>query len=130
MPRYLPDFDDPYPLNLVAVPGTLSLNGVFAGRPDLMERRGAMILYINPKDAMARSISDGDKILVKNELAEVAFTAVVTDLVASGCVAAPGVYNKKDSGQALQMNALTHSRLSDIGEGTAMNGNYVEVVKA
>lgn len=129
MPRYLPDYDDPYPLNLVAIPGTLSLNGVFACRSDLMERRGPMILYINPKDALERGISSGDSIIAKNDLAEVPFKAQVTELVAETCVAAPGVYNRKDSGQKLQMNALTHSRLSDIGQGTAMNGNYVEVVK-
>ncbi|MCQ2509098.1 MAG: molybdopterin-dependent oxidoreductase [Lachnospiraceae bacterium] len=130
MPRYIPDFDDPYPLSLTAVPGTLSLNGVFACRPDLMEKRGAMILYINPADAEKRGIADGDRIIVKNELAEVPFTAAVTDLIAESCVGAPGVFNKKDAGQELLMNALTHSRLSDIGEGTAMNGNHVEVVKA
>ncbi|MCQ2500387.1 MAG: molybdopterin-dependent oxidoreductase [Lachnospiraceae bacterium] len=130
VPRYLPDFDDPYPLSLTAIPGTLSLNGVFAGRHDLMERRGAMILYMNPADAAKRGISSGDQILAKNDLAEVAFTAEVTEQIVAGCVGAPGVYNKQDAGQELLVNALTHSRLSDIGEGTAMNGNYVEVVKA
>lgn len=130
MPRYLPDFDDPYPLNLVAIPSPLSVNSVFASRHDLMERRGAMVLYINPADAEARGISNGDAILAKNDLAEVGFTAAVTELIAKGCVGAPGVYNKKYAGQPLVMSALTHSRLSDIGEGTAMNGNYVEVEKA
>ncbi|MDO4490698.1 MAG: molybdopterin-dependent oxidoreductase [Lachnospiraceae bacterium] len=129
MPRYIPDFDDPYPLALTAIPGTLSLNSVFAARRDLMERRGAMILYLNPEDAAERAIVTGDRVLVKNDLAEVEFTGVVTELMAKGSVGAPGVYSKKDAGQRLLMNALTHSRLSDMGEGTAMNGNYVEVEK-
>ncbi len=129
MPRYIPDFDDPYPLSLTAIPGTITLNSVFTCRRELVEKRGKMILYMNPADAAAREIVTGDRVLVKNDLAEVPYTAAVTDLIAETCVGVPGVYSKEDAGQKVVMNALTHSRLSDIGEGTAMNGNYVEVVK-
>lgn len=130
MPRYIPDFDDPYPLSLTAVPGIFTLNTVFSSRSDLIEKRGPMILYMNPADAENRGIVTGDKILVRNDLDQAAFTAVVTDLIAETCVAAPGVFSRRDAGQDQLMNSLTHSRLSDIGEGTAMNSNRVEVVRA
>ena len=66
---------------------------------------------------------------MKNDLAEVKFTARVTELVADGCAAVQGVFGKERTGQSLQVNALHHHRLSDIGEGTTLNGNYVEIIK-
>lgn len=130
MPCYLEDFPDDkekWPLSLVAVPSSDTLNSVFFGRPDLIEKRGKMLLLMNPQDAEDRGIKDGDSVLVKNDLAEVAFTACLTDLTVKGCVASTGVYDRNQSGQKLQLNALHHGRISDIGAGTTLNGNRVEV---
>ena len=129
MPCYQEDFPSPYPLNLVSIPGFYSLNTVFAIRDDLMEKRGPMQLILHTEDAAARNIKNGDQVIAFNDMAEVPYEALVTDQIARGCAAVSGVYGTKDSGQALQTNALHRARLSDIGNGTSMNGNFIDVRK-
>ncbi|MEL7625052.1 MAG: molybdopterin-dependent oxidoreductase [Clostridiales bacterium] len=130
LPRYLESHGGPYPLRLVSVPSGYTLNSIFLERPELLQQRGLMILALHPEDAASRDISDNDSIVAFNDLAEVGFMARVTDKVAKGTAAAPGIYTRSASRNGLLVNALHHERLSDIAEATTMNDNTIEVKKA
>ena len=130
LPRWMPPYAGPEPLRLISVPGLWTLNSVFHERTeDLIPSRGPMRLCLNPADAAARGISTGDEVEAFNDLARVRFTAFVTELVAPGAAAAPGVYAHRLTKSGLGVNALQHARLTDLAEATTMNDNTVEVVR-
>ena len=130
VPCYLPCHGGDYPLKLIAVPNQYTLNSIFLEREDLTEKRGSMELLIHPSDAGVRGIKDGGRVIAFNELAEVAFTARVTPLIAPGSAAAAGVYSMDASANGLLVNALHHQRLSDIGAATTLNDNTIDVSPA
>lgn len=130
VPCYRESYGGSQPLRLVSVPDCDTLNSIFLEREALVKHRGAMRLWMHPRDGAARGISDGDLVTAWNDLAEVQFEARLTDLVAPGTVAASGIYTSGITGQRWQVNALHHGRLSDIGAATTMNDNAVEVRRA
>ena len=116
-----------YPLHLIASPSVYTLNSEFRDREDLLKGRGPQKLIIHTEDAAARGILDGEEITAYNDLAAVAFQAVVSDRIARGNVVCEGVYRRDQCRGGKAFNALTHERLSDLAEGTTMNDNMVEI---
>lgn len=119
--------EKPYPLHLVAAPSVYTLNSTFSSEKNLTDARGKMTLILSESDARERGIKDGDRIRVSNDLARVIFYADVRPDIAEGVVVAEGVYTKETSVDGKTVNALFHEDLSDLGEATTMNDNYVEV---
>ncbi|WP_432735132.1 molybdopterin-containing oxidoreductase family protein [Maridesulfovibrio sp. FT414] len=129
VPGYIENHGGSYPLRLIAVPSSDTLNSTFLERDDLLERRGVMALGMHPDDAAARGISHGDTVRVYNDLGEVRFVAELSGNIARGAVAATGVFKASQSANGNLVNTLHHERLSDIGEATTLNDNTVEVCK-
>lgn len=129
MPHYTECYGGTQSLHLVSVPSRYTLNSIHQNHEELAAKRGPMILVMNTEDADRRGIQSGDPILCYNELAEVAFIAETTDMIARGAVAAIGVYKTSQSLNGLTCNALHHDRLTDMGDATTMNDNTVEVKK-
>lgn len=127
MPHYTESYGGAEDLYLISVPSRYTLNSIFQTHKKLSENRGPMILVMNTEDARVRGIEDGSTVLCGNDLAEVEYTAKVTDLIAKGAVAAVGIYNCSQSPGGFTCNALHHPRLSDGGEATTMNDNKVNV---
>ena len=125
MPRYIPPYGGEYPLHLVAVPSCRTLNSIFQEQK-MQEKHPVLLLH--PRDAANRNLSDGDMVLACNDLAQVPFRIHVSELVAPGTAAVPGIYAA--AGKHLLVNALHHERLSDMGEATTLNDNTVEICKA
>jgi len=92
-----------------------------------VEARGGQKLIMHTQDASDRQIKDEDLILAFNDQSAVIFTAVLTDHIARGNVICEGVYRRDHCPGGRAFNSLTSERLSDMGEGTTMNGNRVEV---
>ena len=130
LPRYTKARGGSYPLRLVASPSAWSLNCEYLDRKDLMEHRGAQKLILHTQDAAERGIEDGQLIEAFNDLSSVFFEAVVTDRIARGNAVCEGIYHRSDCVGGRAFNALTSENLSDLGEGTTMNDNRVEVRKA
>lgn len=121
--------EENYPLRIVSVPATETLNSIFLNRQELVEKKGKIKLMMHPEDAQIRGICSGDRVICFNELAKVEFEAILTENIAKGAVAAPGVFRSNQTFNGLGVNALQHDRLSDIGAATTMNDNSVEVRK-
>ncbi|MDO4466764.1 MAG: molybdopterin-dependent oxidoreductase [Bacillota bacterium] len=120
LPQYVPNLEDDYPLSLVCIPDFYTLNSVFDDRKDLLKKRGECIVYIHPEDARTRNIKDRDSVLLYNDLGSFHCTCSISPQIVEGCVAISGSF---------PFNLLHHARISDMGKGTTLNDNRVEMKK-
>ncbi len=129
LPRYLPPHSagDPHPLQLVTAPAVQALNSTFHEREALRRRMGTMALQLNPAEAAARGLTEGDPVTAFNGLGEVAFTLKVTDKVPLGVAVAEGVWWRRFAPGNRTVNALTSQRLTDRGGGSTFYDNRVDV---
>ena len=129
LPRFLPPHsaNDPHPLQLVTAPAVQGLNSTFHEREDLRRRMGPMALQLNPAEAAARGLAEGDPVTAFNGLGEVAFTLKVTDKVPTGVAVAEGVWWQRFAPGDRTVNALTSQRLTDRGGGSTFYDNRVDV---
>ena len=118
-----------YPLIFVSPPNHFFLNSSFAGATSLKAKAIEPFLEINPEDAEARGINDGDLIRVENERGGLSIKAKVVNSVLPGVVVSAGLWWKDDYANGSGVNALTPDDLSDIGGGAVFFSSLVEVKK-
>jgi anaerobic selenocysteine-containing dehydrogenase len=120
-----------YPLELLARKNDNYMNSTFANLPGhrKMETRTNQKLELNPLDAAARGLSDGDPVRVFNGRGRIELTAMLNAHLPAGVVAARLDWAKLNSGGA-NINALTSERLTDIGGGATFYSTLVEVEKS
>lgn len=119
-----------YPLDFMTPPDHEVLNSTFNIAPAVRERRGPPLLWINPADAAARGIADGDRVAVFNDLARLTMTARVTDDVRPGLCLTESNRPAADFPENLPLNALSHDAPVAPAGGPAFHDNRVEVEKA
>jgi anaerobic selenocysteine-containing dehydrogenase len=129
LPRYLPSHEEQgaLPLRLMTAPNPYALNATFYEQEDLRRKQGGMRLQMNPGDAGARGLADGERVVAWNELGEVTFLLSVTDRVPKGVAVAEGVWWLAYAPGSRSVNALTSQRLTDQGGGSTFYDNRVEV---
>ncbi len=117
-----------YPLELLGRKNDNYMNSTFANLEGhrKMEARKAGKLEIHPVDAAARGISDGDRVRVFNDRGELRLTALVTGSLPAGVVAGRLDWAKFHP-EAVNVNALTSERLTDIGGSPTFYSVLVEV---
>ena len=90
-------------------------------------------LWIHPEDAAARSINDGDMVLVYNDRGQVKIPAKITDRVAKGVTTlSQGIwYTPDENGVDTRgsINVLTSQRPTPFARGNGQHTNLVEVQK-
>jgi anaerobic selenocysteine-containing dehydrogenase len=86
-------------------------------------------LEMNPDDADARGIEEGDAIRVFNTLGEMRVTARVSPLIKAGTVAFPKGVWRRNTANGFTSNALTPDTLADLGGGACFNDARVQVQK-
>ena len=118
-----------YPLTFVSPPNHFFLNSSFAGVSSLKAKAIEPFLEINPEDAEARGINDGDLVRVENERGGVSIKVKVVNSVLPGVVVSAGLWWKDDYVNGSGVNALTPDDLSDIGGGAVFFSSRVEVKK-
>ncbi|MBJ6726507.1 molybdopterin-containing oxidoreductase family protein [Geomesophilobacter sediminis] len=129
LPCYLPTHEEQgkLPFRLMTAPTPYALNASFYDREDLREKQGGMQLMMNPADAAAKGVADGDRVVAWNDLGEVTFLLQVTDKVPTGVVVAEGVWWLAYAPGKRSVNALTSQRLTDAGGGSTFYDNRVDV---
>jgi anaerobic selenocysteine-containing dehydrogenase len=117
-----------YPLEFLPRKADNYMNSTFANHPghQKMEAGTANRLEMHAEDAAARGISSGDEVLVGNDRAEIVMTALVSERVRPGVVAARLAWNKC-SPEGEGINQLTSQRLTDFGRGPTFYSTLVEV---
>lgn len=127
LPCYLPPYEGDYPLRLMTGPSLYALNSSFRERDDLLKKEKAMFLQMNPADAEAKGMREGEPVIAFNQLGEVFFTLHVTSKVPSGVVVAEGVWWLSHCPGPRSVNALISQRLTDQGGGSTFYDNTVDV---
>jgi anaerobic selenocysteine-containing dehydrogenase len=127
LPCYLPPYGGDYPFHLMASPSLYALNSSFREREDLRKKEMAVFLQMNPADAEAKDVREGDPVIAFNSLGEVSFVLHVTPKVPAGVVVAEGVWWLNHSPGPRSVNALTSQRLTDQGGGSTFYDNTVDV---
>jgi anaerobic selenocysteine-containing dehydrogenase len=129
LPRLLPTHaaGDGFPLRLQPATTPFALNSSFYEQEDLRSRQNCMELMMNPGDAEARGLADGQQVLAYNELGEVGFTVKVSERIPAGTVVTEGVWWREFIHGGRGVNALTSQRLTDGGRGSTLYDVAVEV---
>lgn len=74
VPCYKEPYGGAYPLSLISIPDSHTLNSIFLERRDLVQKRGPAALMLHPLDAAERKVREGDMVTAWNDLAEVDFS--------------------------------------------------------
>ncbi len=120
--------DGRHPLQLVTAKSALHfLNSQYANLPRHVQAEREPLLDLSDADAAARSIDDGDMVCAYNDRGSVEARARVGDRVPAGVVALPSGWWASGSPGGASANALTSSRLTDLGGGCAFHDTLVEV---
>ncbi|HBA89416.1 MAG TPA: formate dehydrogenase [Geobacter sp.] len=129
LPRYLPTHEETgaLPFRLMTAPNPYALNATFYEQEDLRRKQGGMRLKMNPAEAAARGLADGERVVAWNALGEVSFLLSATDKVPAGLVVAEGVWWLAYAPGDRSVNALTSQRLTDLGGGSTFYDNRVDV---
>ncbi len=127
LPCFLPPYEGDYPFRLMTAPSLYCLNSSFREREDLRKTEKGMFLQMNPADAKAKGINEGESVIAFNQLGEVSFTLRVTPRVPSGVVVAEGIWWLEHCRGLHSVNALTSQRLTDDGGGSTFYDNTVDV---
>ncbi|UWZ85960.1 molybdopterin-containing oxidoreductase family protein [Occallatibacter riparius] len=119
-----------YPLELLGRKNDNYMNSTFANLPGhrKMESRTSQRLEIHPVDAEPRGIADGDRVRVSNGRGSLLLSALINEKLPAGVVAARLDWAKLHP-DAVNVNALTSERLTDIGAAPTFYSTLVEVVR-
>jgi anaerobic selenocysteine-containing dehydrogenase len=122
-----PELARRFPLALISPAAHAFLNSSFANLPKQVRQEKRPFVEINPEDAAARRIAEGDRVRVSNERGSCELTAVVTTRARPGVVVSPSVWWNKLSPGHTNINQLTSQTLTDMGGGATFYDALVEV---
>lgn len=137
LPVYVPNFEgweaskqSQYPLQLTGFHYKSRTHSTY-GNVELLKDAAKQEMWINPMDAEARSIKNGDLIRIFNDRGEVRISAKVTPRMMPGVVAlGEGAWYAPD-GQKIDhsgsINVLTTQRPSPLAKGNPQHTNLVDV---
>ena len=111
-----------YPLALISPSSERTISSTLAELP-----RPEVRLQMNPEDAAARGVAEGDPIRIFNELGEVQCNAAVGAWIRRGTVSLPKGLWRKHTANGYTANALAPDTLSDLGGGACFNDARVQV---
>ena len=136
LPEYVPpaEFHEresgralPFPLTLISAAAHHFVSSSLANVPSLQAKEGAPFVEINPADAAARDIKNGDDVLIENARGACRLRAHVTENVPTGVAIAPkGHWNQLSPG-GHNTNWTTSDALADLAGQSTFHSNRVEI---
>ena len=132
LPDYIPNYEGigenpKYPLAMISPPARNFLNSSFVNVASLQAIEREPLIEINPADAQARGINDGDTVKVFNARGEYICKAHITERARSGVVVGLSVWWRKLGINGTNVNELTSQNLTDMGEAPVFYDCGVEV---
>jgi len=126
VPRFEP-VERGLPLTLITPSSAKRTNATFGGCAD---SQGLEFVEMNPVDADARGLADGETVTVWNARGRVTFKLVVTDATRAGVLYSPKGTWRSTSETGFTSNALIPADIrTDIERGACYNETFVEVEK-
>ncbi len=137
LPTYVPLVEGPdnealvrrFPLQCIVPPNRFFLNSSFSQSDLLRRRQKGPSVFLNPADAAARGIRDGEPVFVRSARGGARFSALVTEDTRPGVAVVEGIWWSKHQPGGRGVNAITDDRVADLGGGPALHSNLVEVSK-
>ena len=111
-----------FPLALISPASDRTISSTLGELP-----RPEVRLEMNPDDAAARGVEEGDRLRLWNALGEVRIKAHLTHLLRPGTVAMPKGLWRRNTTNGYTSNALAPDSLSDLGGGACFNDARVQV---
>ena len=136
LPTYLPPHEDPltrpdlagrFPLQMLSPPHPEFLNSTFANIDALRRSAHEPGVEIHPRDAQKRKIANGQIVRIFNDRGSFSARAMVGETVKPGVVVTQGIWWNKHTSDAVNCNATTSTKLTDLGGGATFFDNLVEV---
>lgn len=115
------------PLVLISGAAHHFVSSSMANVPGLLTKEGPPFVEINPLDAAARDIVNGDAVIVENARGWCQLHAVVTDNVPPGVAVAPkGRWGQLDT-DGRNINWTTSDELADLAGQSTFHSNLVQI---
>ena len=125
--RTNPELAARYPLNMLSPKAHAFLNSTFANMELQLHHAGEQMVMINPGDAGARGIADGNAVQVFNDRGAFHAVAHVSEDASPGVVVAPLGYWAKNSPNGRTVNAINPPTFADYGNAPTFSDTLVEV---
>jgi anaerobic selenocysteine-containing dehydrogenase len=130
LPHYVPPREtgeNGYQLSLISPKSHAYLNSSAADQPAQRRVQGEQAVYVHPRDAAERGITDGCDVRVFNDRGQFVALAKVTDDIAAGVLMAPmGAWRKNAKGHST-VNAVNPFAFADLGNAPTFSDTRVEV---
>ena len=139
LPTFTPPYEFPenvpalaarHPLTLISSPAHQFLNSTFVNVPALRRAVREPELLMHPRDANARGITSGSRVVVYNDRGEFLAAARVADEIREGVVWAPSIWWGKLAADGCNANQTTSQLETDLGHGPVFYDNLVQVAIA
>jgi anaerobic selenocysteine-containing dehydrogenase len=114
-----------FPLALISPASERTVSSTLAELP-----RPDVHLLMNPADAAARGLKEGDAIRIFNALGEIRCTVTLGPWIRTGTVSMPKGLWRRHTANGYTTNALVSDALTDLGGGACFNDARVQVEKA
>jgi anaerobic selenocysteine-containing dehydrogenase len=125
-----PDLYRQYPLHLLSPKAKHFLNSSFANLARLKAAEQEPTIFLNPHDAAARGLADGDWARVFNDRGETVLRVRVGEWSLPGVAVSPSVWWNRFSPGGKGINVLTSDQPADLGGGGTFYTNLVQVEKS
>jgi anaerobic selenocysteine-containing dehydrogenase len=139
LPGYVPSRERPetnptlaarYPLNIVTPKSHGFLNSQYANEAHKVNGQGEQFVLINPADAQARGIANGDSVRVFNDRGEFHGDARVTEDTMPGVVVATLGYWRSRTKGGGAVNVISSDQFVNLGHSPSLSDNLVQVEAA
>jgi anaerobic selenocysteine-containing dehydrogenase len=117
------------PLILISPASHHFVSSSLANMSGLLAKEGAPFVEINPADAQARGIANGDEVLIENERGSCQMRVVVTENVPPGVAAAPKGRWARFDPEGRNINWVTSDALADVAGQSTFHSNLVEITR-
>jgi anaerobic selenocysteine-containing dehydrogenase len=114
-----------FPLALISPASERTVSSTLSELP-----RPDVHLLMNPDDAAARGLVEGDAIRIFNALGEIRCTVTLGSWIRTGTVSMPKGLWRRHTANGYTTNALVSDALTDLGGGACFNDARVQVEKA
>jgi anaerobic selenocysteine-containing dehydrogenase len=125
-----PELARRYPLALISPPAHHFLNSTFSAQPVFVRRESEASLTLNPHDADARGIRDGQTVRIFNDRGAFLARARVSEAARPGVAVGLSIWWAKMCPGGRNANAVTGQELTDMGAGATFYDVLVQVAPA
>lgn len=119
-----------YPLNLIAPKSHGFISSQYANDSVQLQRQGRQTVLINPADAAARNIGDGQTVRVFNDRGSLQAVASITDDTMAGVVSASLGYWPSLAPGGAAVNSLSSPAYSNLGHAPTFSDILVQIEPA